>query len=69
MVVDDPERAAAVVAAGGLVVLLADPAVPAVPWPEGPGRMALLVGGPADPVAWAAASSMDRELFGVAAGG
>ena len=63
MVVDDPEAAAALVAAGSLVVLIAPPASAHPAWPDGPGRMALLVGQPDDPSARAAALNMDRELF------
>jgi hypothetical protein len=69
MVTDDPEQAAAVVAAGGLAVLVVDDSrAGSLPWPEGPGRMALLVGREDDPVARAAAASMDRELFAPGAG-
>jgi hypothetical protein len=65
MVVDDLEQAAAAVVAGGSVVLLVDPdAHGRVRWLDGPGRMAVLVGGADDAVAMAAAAAMDRELFG-----
>jgi hypothetical protein len=65
MVVDDLGQAAAGVAAGGAMVLLVDPDVhAAVRWPDGPGRMAVLVGRADDAAATAAAAAMDRELFG-----
>lgn len=69
MVVDDPEQAVSVVAAGGRVVLLVDRAAPGVVrWPDGHGRMAVFVGRPDDPADVAAAAAMDRELFGPSGG-
>jgi hypothetical protein len=60
LIVDDPEEAARIVAAGGAVVLVVRPADAPVEWPAGPGRMAVFVGDPDDP----AARSMAAELLG-----
>ncbi len=46
------------------MVLVADPAGPGlVPAPDGPGRLAVLVGSPQDPAVRAAAEAMAAELF------
>jgi hypothetical protein len=61
---DDPDRARALVAAGREVVLMVAPGSDPVPFGGGPGRLAVIVGDPADPAVRAAAEAMDRELFG-----
>ena len=64
VVVVDATTAAALVARGINVVLVADPAGPGlVPAPDGPGRLAVLVGSPQDPAVRAAAEAMAAELF------
>jgi hypothetical protein len=65
MVVDDPEDARRLVAAGEAVVLLVDEGAPPVSWvTAGPGRLAVLVGSTSDPASWVAAQAMAAELFG-----
>jgi hypothetical protein len=63
VVVDDAGSALALVAAGERVVLVVTPDAPAVLDPGGPGRLAVMVGDPADPAVRAAARAMDAELF------
>lgn len=62
MVVDDPEEAARLLAAGESVVLAGENPPRALE--PGPGRLALFCGSLGDPGAWEAATAMDRELFG-----
>jgi hypothetical protein len=64
-VVEDQAEAARLVRDGERVVLILDPAAgPLGEWPEGPGRLALLVGTPGDPEVRAAAAEMAAELWG-----
>jgi hypothetical protein len=69
IVCDDPERAAALVAAGHDVVLIVGPdgesldrRVPKVV--AGGGRLAVLAGRAGDPGLWEVAQTMAAELFG-----
>jgi hypothetical protein len=65
VVVVDAAAAAALVARGINVVLVIDPAgADSVPEPDGPGRLAVLVGAPDDPAVRAVAEAMAAELFG-----
>lgn len=75
MVVDEAAVAARMVAAGTDVVLIVDAAVAIRPGilgpadtgtPCSPGRLAVVVGDPADPAVVAAAAEMEQELFGAA---
>ena len=63
MVVDDPGEAARLVGSGADVVLVTAGAGHPAGTP-GPGRLAVMVGDPADRRVAAAAAEMDRELFG-----
>jgi F420-dependent methylenetetrahydromethanopterin dehydrogenase len=69
VVLDDPAAAAAATAGGADVVLIVAPSAgapggPAAAVPgSGPGRLAVLVGDPADPAVRRAAEEMDAELF------
>jgi hypothetical protein len=65
VVVDDVAAAAELLAGGINVVLVMDPGCGqvAVP-PDGPGRLAVLIGRPADPGVLVAAEEMAAELFG-----
>lgn len=63
MVVDDPGTALRLVGSGRhVVVVVAEDAPPLRP--SGPGRLAVMIGEPADARVSAAAAEMDRELFG-----
>jgi hypothetical protein len=65
VVVDDVATAMELLAGGINVVLVMDPGCSYVPVPpDGPGRLAVLVGRPADPGVLAAAEEMAAELFG-----
>jgi hypothetical protein len=65
MVVGDPQEAARLIAEGRSVVLIVEEErTPVSGLGAGPGRLALLVGSPADPVAWEAGRAMAAELFG-----
>lgn len=61
MIVADPAEAARIVASGADVVLIVDPSADPVPWPEGPGRLAVFVGDPDDPAAVAMAAEVLRS--------
>lgn len=63
MVVHDVGAAFAMVSSGSDVVLLLAPGVDPGPLPEGPGRLAVMVGEPGDADAVAAAQAMYAELF------
>jgi hypothetical protein len=63
MVVDDIATAFALVASGTDVVLMVPEDADCGPIPEGPGRLAVMVGHPADPATRAAAEAMHAELF------
>jgi hypothetical protein len=65
VVVDDVAAAVEFLAGGINVVLVIDPGCAQVEVPpDGPGRLAVLVGRPADPEVLAAAEEMAAELFG-----
>jgi hypothetical protein len=65
VVVDDVAAVAHLLADGINVVLVLDPACGQVALPpDGPGRLAVLVGCAADPLVVAAAQAMAAELFG-----
>ena len=52
-------------AGGESVVLVLDPGAPPIgEVRQGPGRLAVIVGSPADPAVREAAAAMDAELFG-----
>ena len=63
VVVDDVAAAFELVSSGSDVVLLLRPGVVPGRFPEGPGRLAVMVGEPGDPDAVAAAEAMYAELF------
>lgn len=66
MVLDDPAAARTALAQGSDVVLILAPDVEMAdrqPGPPGPGRLAVMVGDPADPAVRRAAGEMDAELF------
>ena len=63
VVVDDVTAALELVSSGSDVVLLLPPGVVPGRFPDGPGRLAVMVGEPADPEAIAAAEAMYAELF------
>jgi hypothetical protein len=63
VVVDDVGAAFALVWSGSDVVLLLAPGVDPGPLPEGPGRLAVMVGEAGDADAVAAAEAMYAELF------
>ena len=62
MVTDDPEVALSAVARGCRVVLILGPDAPVTPAQAG--RLAVMVGDPADPAVRVAASEMEAELYG-----
>jgi hypothetical protein len=65
VVVDDVAAVAELLAGGINVVLVLDPGRGEVALPpDGPGRLAVLVGRAADPLVLAAAEEMAAELFG-----
>jgi hypothetical protein len=68
MVVDDAGHLGPLVGAGEYVVFVLDPGGPPIQVPEGPGRVAILVGRPDDETVWSAADEMYRELFGASPG-
>jgi hypothetical protein len=61
VVTADPQEAAAALARHEPVVLIVDP--DSVSGPARPGRLAVLVGDPDDPVTTAAAREMEAELY------
>lgn len=63
VVVDDPDVAIRLVGAGANVVLIVSEGAVHGEAPDGPGRLAILVGDPGDPATRAAAAAMDAELF------
>ena len=63
VVVDDVITALELVASGSDVVLLLPPGAKPGPFPDGPGRLAVMVGDPRDPETLAAAEAMYTELF------
>lgn len=63
MVVDDLSTALKLAVSGVNVVVVVPEGVECGELPEGPGRLAVLVGDPADPASRAAAAAMDAELF------
>lgn len=64
VIVTDPDEALALAAAGSRVVFVVEPGRGAPEWDVQPGRLAVMVGDPADPAVLSAADAMDRELFG-----
>jgi hypothetical protein len=68
MVVDDASHLGPLVGAGENVVFVLDPGAPPIQVPEGPGRVAVLVGRPDDETVRSAADEMHRELFGTRPG-
>lgn len=65
----DKEAASRLVADGVDVVVVLGPGQALGPFPDGPGRVAVLVGDAADPADLEAAASMGAELFGPSATG
>lgn len=61
MVTDDPEEALSALARGWRVVLIVRPGSPGPP--ARAGRLAVLVGDPANPAVRAAAAEMEAELY------
>lgn len=62
-VVDDVTAASELVASGFEVVLVVPEGSDPGPLPEGPGRVAVMIGDPGDPEVRAAAEAMHAELF------
>jgi len=64
MMAEDVSVAFALVFSGSNVVLVIPEGFDPGPLPDGPGRLAVMVGEPGDPATRAAAAAMDAELFG-----
>lgn len=63
MVTADPGEAEGALGRGEKVVLIVPPGAEGAAAAARPGRLAVLVGDPADPAVWAAARAMTGELF------
>lgn len=64
MVVGNLSQAIELVRSGSNVVLVVPEEIDLGLLPDGPGRLAVMVGDPGAPATWAAAESMAADLFG-----